>query len=146
MSDATDQVIPVHRFSLTIDGKSLGMFSRCTGLALSVEVDEVVEGGVNDSPNHLNTRIRYAPLVLTRPVSKLSMEACQWVQNSVRRADRRTGQISCLGEDGAVVAKWDLFNVMPVAWRGPALDAAGGGVALEEIEFVHSGFFPVDMT
>lgn len=146
MGDPSAQAISVHRFALSIDGKNLGFFSRCTGLALSVEVDKVAEGGINDSPTYLNNRITYSPLVLTRPITGKSMEACQWVQDSVRKADRRTGQISCIGEDGKTVAKWDLLDVMPVAWRGPSLDAAGGGVAMEEIEFIHSGFFPAGQT
>ncbi|WP_411129944.1 phage tail protein [Streptomyces sp. x-19] len=133
--------ITVNRFSLTIDGKDLGLFTRCSGLALSVEVDEVVEGGINESPVHLNTRIRYAPLVVTRPVAAATMDLCQWVQESVRRPDRLTGQISCLGTNGEEVAKWELRDVVPVAWRGPTLDAGSAGIATEEIEFVHGGFF-----
>lgn len=135
------RVTAVSRFSLSIDGKDLGLFTRCSGLALSVEVDEVVEGGINESPVHLNTRIRYAPLVVTRPVTAASMDLCQWVQESVRKPSRLTGQITCLSESGNEVAKWELRDVMPVAWRGPSLDAAGGSVAMEEIEFVHGGFF-----
>lgn len=135
------RVTAVNHFSLSIDGKDLGLFTRCSGLALSVEVDEVVEGGVNESPVHLNSRITYAPLVVTRPVSEASMDLCQWVQESVRRPSRLTGQITCLGDSGRKIAQWELRDVMPVAWRGPSLDAAGGAIAMEEIEFVHGGFF-----
>ncbi|MGW1194840.1 phage tail protein [Streptomyces sp. NPDC002536] len=133
-------VTPINQFSLSIDGKDLGLFTRCRGLALSVEVDEFAEGGVNDSLIHLNTRIRYAPLVVTRPVSRAPVDLCQWVQESVRKPSLSTGQIACLSGKEEV-AKWELRNVMPVAWRGPTLDAAGGAAAMEEIEFVHGGFF-----
>ncbi|MFC5722287.1 phage tail protein [Streptomyces gamaensis] len=137
---AESKVTTVSRFSLSIDGKDLGLFTRCSRLALSVEVDEVAEGGINDSLMHLNTRIRYAPLVVTRPVSTTPVDLCEWVQESVRKPSLSTGQITVL--DGTrAVAKWELRNVMPVAWRGPDLDAADSAAAMEEIEFVHGGFF-----
>ncbi|MGW1076938.1 phage tail protein [Streptomyces sp. NPDC002537] len=135
--------ISVHRFSLTIDGKDLGLFTECTGLALAVEVDEVVDGGINDSLVYLPTRIKYSPLVVARPVNEDSPRWSQWVQESVQQqAKPLTGHIACLGEDNKPVATWELLNVTPVAWRGPSLHAAGGGVAMEEIEFVHRGFLP----
>lgn len=131
---------PINQFSLSIDGEELGLFTRCSGLALSVEVDEVVEGGVNESAIHLNTRIKYAPLVVTRAVSRNSKDLCQWVQKSVSEPSLSTGQIACLDQKGKEVAKWELRDVLPVAWRGPSLDAAGGAIAMEEIEFVYGGF------
>ncbi|MEU7166240.1 phage tail protein [Streptomyces morookaense] len=131
---------PINQFSLSIDGEDLGLFTRCSGLALSVEVDEVVEGGVNESAIHLNTRIKYAPLVVTRAVRRNSKDLCQWVQKSVSEPSLSTGQIACLDQKGSELAKWELRDVMPVAWRGPSLDAAGGSIAMEEIEFVYGGF------
>ncbi|MFE9221462.1 phage tail protein [Streptomyces lavendulae] len=137
------QGVSVHQFSLRIDEKDLGLFTQCTGLALSVEVDEVMDGGFNDSPVYLPHRIKYPPLVVARPISKDSPKWCKWVQESVRRkAKPLTGTVSCLSGDGTALATWNLVNVMPVAWRGPTLDARGGGVAMEEIEFVHGGFRP----
>ncbi|MDJ0466197.1 phage tail protein [Streptomyces sp. H27-C3] len=143
MPESFTQTTASHRFSLTIDGKRFEFFTRCTGLALSVDLDEFVEGGISDSLVHLPKHIRYAPLVLTRPVTGLTMETCRWVQESVRRPTRRTGRIACLDASGAQVAKWDLLNVMPVAWRGPTLDAEGTQLAMEEIELVHEGFLPI---
>ncbi|MEU2834787.1 phage tail protein [Streptomyces lavendulae] len=134
-------VLSVHQFSLTIDGKNLGLFTQCTGLALSVEVDVVIDGGFNDSPMYLPNRITYPPLVVSRPVSKDSPTWSRWVQESVQKQLKPlTGEITCLGSSTEPVAGWELEGVMPVAWRGPTLDARGGGVAMEEIEFVHSGF------
>ncbi|MFJ6054581.1 phage tail protein [Streptomyces sp. NPDC092307] len=137
------EALSVHQFALTIDGKSLGIFTQCTGLALSVEVDEVLDGGFNDAPVYLAHRIRYPPLVVSRPVSTDSPRWCRWVQESVRtRQKPLTGEITCLSSGQQPVATWELDGVMAVAWRGPTLDARGGGVAMEEIEFVHGGFRP----
>ncbi|MFI9650022.1 phage tail protein [Streptomyces sp. NPDC052040] len=133
-------VTPINRFSLSIDGEELGLFTRCSGLALSVEVDEVAEGGINDSLVHLNARITYASVVMTLPVGAARRDLCQWVQDSVRKPSLSTGQIACLDGRRSVIA-WELRDVMPVAWRGPNLDAAGSTAAMEEIEFVHGGFF-----
>ncbi|MFE0104598.1 phage tail protein [Streptomyces sp. NPDC059009] len=143
MPESSTQTTAAHRFSLTIDGKRFEFFTRCTGLALSVDLDEFVEGGISDSVVQLPRHITYSPLVLARPVTRLTMETCRWVQESVRRPTRRTARIACLNAADAEVARWDLLNVMPVAWRGPALDAEGTHLAMEEIELVHEGFLPL---
>ncbi|MEJ8632141.1 phage tail protein [Streptomyces sp. MS2.AVA.5] len=139
---ADAQALSAHHFSLKIDGRSLGLFTQCTGLALAVEVDVVTDGGFNDAPVYLPTRITYPPLVVSRPVSRESPKWCRWVQETVRQRRPLTGEITCMGVGNERVATWELLDVMPVAWRGPALDARGGGVAMEEIEFVHGGFLP----
>ncbi|WP_411139844.1 phage tail protein [Streptomyces sp. x-80] len=137
------EVLSIHQFSLTIDGKSLGIFTSCTGLALSVVVDEVLDGGFNDSPVYLPHRVTYPPLVVSRPITRDSPKWSQWVQESVQKQPKPlTGEIACLGRGNEAVATWELQDVMPVAWRGPSLDARGGSVAMEEIEFVHRGFRP----
>ncbi|MGW6412622.1 phage tail protein [Streptomyces vinaceus] len=139
---AESQPLSVHNFSLKIDGMSLGLFTRCTGLALAVEMDKVRDGGYNSAPTYLPCGIIYAPLVVSRPVSKESPKWCRWVQETVRERKLLTGEIACLGPGKERVATWELLDVMPVAWRGPALDASSGGIAMEEIEFVHGGFLP----
>ncbi|MFD3944869.1 phage tail protein [Streptomyces sp. NPDC058579] len=145
-STGSRQSTTAHKFFLTIDGKSFDFFTRCTGLGLSVDLDEFDDGGFNESPIHLPKSIRYSNIVLARPVTQLTMDTCQWVQRAATNSERTTGQIRCLGSNDVEVAKWDLLNVMPVAWRGPVLDAESTHVPMEEIELAHEGFFPPDMT
>ncbi|MFD9634239.1 phage tail protein [Streptomyces violascens] len=135
--------LAINRFRLSLQGPDgdIGWFTRCAGLAMSMEVDEVVEGGLNNSPTYLNTRIKYTPLTLSRPVSKDTLRMCKWVQDNLARPDPKPGHISCLDSDDKEVATWDLLDLRPVAWRGPTLDTSASDYAVEEIDFVHSGFY-----
>ncbi|MFF4606434.1 phage tail protein [Streptomyces sp. NPDC001339] len=135
-----------HRFRLAIDGTDLGVFTRCTGLACTVEVEEYTEGGRNDSAWYLPRRITYPPLVLSRPVTADAEKTSQWVLNAVNDTRQRTGQIASLSATGSVLAKWDLLNVVPVSWSGPNFDTAAPDAAMEVLEIVHHGFFTAGTT
>ena len=49
---------------------------------------------------------------------------------------------TCLECDGTgkQVAQWNLLDVYPSAWSGPAFHVDGEGVANESVELVHHGF------
>ncbi|MGW1076362.1 phage tail protein [Streptomyces sp. NPDC002537] len=135
-----EEVLAVHKFSLSIDKNHWGFFTQCTGLACSVVLDEFSDGGVNDSLRYLPKHLTYPPLTLTRPLTADAMRTCEWVQETARKAQRITMGIACLDSSGKTVLQWDLLNAMPVAWRGPILDAGGGGKPMEEVEIIHEGF------
>ncbi|MFF3747724.1 phage tail protein [Streptomyces kronopolitis] len=135
-----------HRFRLVIDGVSVGEFTGCTGLACTVEVEEYPEGGRNDSMLYLPKRVKFPPLVLTRPLTQEAEKLSQWVMDSVNEARQQTGQVAALAPNGEVLAKWDLQSVMPVAWHGPRFDASGLGAAIEVLEIVHHGLFKAGTT
>ncbi|MER5561295.1 phage tail protein [Streptomyces sp. NPDC002506] len=134
-------LLVTNRFRISIDGAPRGRFALCKGLAMSMEVEEFIEGGNNDSPVYLNTFIRYSPLTLTRLVSEGSVGRCKWVQESLANPDPKTGEIALMDANNNNVATWKLLDMRPIAWRGPILDASTGDAALEEIDFAHSGFY-----
>ncbi|MFI1166320.1 phage tail protein [Streptomyces sp. NPDC020801] len=135
-----------HRFRLVIDGVDLGVFTGCTGLSATVEMEEYAEGGRNDSTWYLPKRVRFPPLVLTRPLTAEAEKTSQWVMDAVNESRQRTGQIASLSSTGTVVAKWDLLNVVPVSWSGPNFDVSAPMAATEVLEIVHHGFFKAGTT
>lgn len=134
------EILTGHKFSLSVDQKLWGFFTRCTGLACVIALDELDVGGMNESLSHLPRHLTYPPLTLTRPLTAEAMKTCKWVQQTARHPRRITLGIACLDAKNNPVAQWDVLNAMPVAWRGPVLDAGGDGEAVEELKIVHEGF------
>ncbi|MCL6302586.1 phage tail protein [Streptomyces kronopolitis] len=146
MSDNPVDPGATHRFRLVIDGVDLGVFTGCTGLSCTVEVEEYAEGGRNDSMWYLPKRVRFPPLALTRPLTAEAEKTSQWVLDVVNDSRQRTGHIAALSASSTIVAKWDLLNVVPISWSGPNFDVSAPTVATEVLEIVHHGFFKAGTT
>jgi phage tail-like protein len=128
------------RFTVTIDGVELGMWTKCEGLAVEYEVFEYQEGGWNDYVHRLPGRRKYPNVKLTRPLDKDSQNVVRWISGMVTRVERKSAVISVLDAGGEVVCSWSLAHVWPVKWTGPSLDAGGNQVANETLELAHDGF------
>jgi phage tail-like protein len=128
------------RFTVSIDGYSLGSWSRCEGLAVEYEVFEYEEGGWHDHVHRLPGRRRYSNVKLTRPLDGDSQQLVQWVSKMVTKPDRQSAEITVMDPNGTVVCRWNLTGVCPVKWSGPSLDTAGNQVATESLELAHNGF------
>jgi phage tail-like protein len=128
------------RFTISIDGKTLGTWTKCEGLAVEYEVFEYQEGGFNDYVHRLPGRRKYPNVKLTRPLDQDSPTIVQWVSQMVTKVERKHAEITVLDANNAVVCQWNLHDVCPVKWTGPTLDATGNQVANETLELSHNGF------
>ncbi|MFZ3491962.1 phage tail protein [Streptomyces sp. 5.8] len=140
-----EQPISSANFTLSFPDSEteLSIFTGLSGLSLWMEGDELYEGGVNDSPYYLPTRIRYKPFIVSRPVSSRTARTCKWVIDSLNNPKPRTGKITLRDAAGKPISEIELLRLHPVAWRGPELDTSAPQTAMEQIEFVHGGFtFP----
>ena len=81
---------------------------------------------------------RLETVVLRRALSE-SSELFDWRRKVAGgRDDRRTVTIQLLASAGGEpVVSWRLEGARPVRWSGPALDAAGNEVAMEELELAY---------
>jgi phage tail-like protein len=134
------EAVPNIRFTVLIDGVDLGAWTKCDGLAVEYEVLEYQEGGMNEYVHRLPGRRKYTNLKLTRPLDEHSADVVVWVTKQATEPRRHTAEVAVLDRDGSVVCKWNLADVYPVKWSGPALDAGGNQVALETLELAHNGF------
>ena len=128
------------RFTVSIDGINLGMWTKCEGLAVEYEVFEYQEGGFNDYVHRLPGRRKYPNVKLTRPLDQDSPTIVQWVSQMVTKVERKHAEITVLDANRAVVCRWNLTDVCPVKWTGPTLDATGNQIANETLELSHNGF------
>jgi len=63
-----------------------------------------------------------------------------WHKNVVSGvADRRSGVIVLLADDGADAARWRFIDGFPRKYEGPELNAKGNDVAIETIVICHEG-------
>ncbi len=116
-------------FSIEIDGRALGGFTRCDGLARETSVIELHEGGF-DGVRCFRDAASPVRLVLERGLG--DRELWDWYQ----RGDARTGAILLLDPSGAERTRWTFTGAWPCAWSGPDLDSARAHVALERVEII----------
>jgi phage tail-like protein len=116
-----------------------GGFSECTGLEMSLEVEEYREGGNNGTVLRFPTRMKWNNLRLKRGVALLD-DLWLWHYGFAQgQVQRRDGVVSMLDEQQNPVKVWSFTRGLPVKWSGPSLNAAQNQVAIEELEIAHEG-------
>jgi phage tail-like protein len=114
-------------------------FSECSGLEMSLDIEEYKEGGNNGTILRFPTRVKWTNLRLKRGLA-ISNDLWLWhygfVQGTVNRHD---GIITLIDQDGSPAKAWAFKRGLPVKWAGPAFNATQGQIAFEEIEIAHEG-------
>ncbi len=133
-----DNLTLAFRYEVEV-GNFKGNFSKVTGLEGSIELEEYKEGGVNTHVHQLPTRVRSSKLVLERGVGEMA-RIVKWFQHVKEgKIQKSSGTIKLKKEDNTVVRTWEFQDAFPTKWTGPVLDAMGKNVAIETLEFSHSG-------
>jgi len=137
----------VGKFTLEIDGTTIGAFTEVSGLSVQLDVEEFAEGGQNGFTHKLLGRMKWPNIVLKRGltdtdalfdwVTEVSGAGLTGKQNKVTP---RQGKITVLDAKGRPVRTWTLLDAKPVKWTGPKLAASSRDLAIEELEVCHSGF------
>ena len=137
----------VGKFIFKIGALQIGAFTEVTGLGVSIDVEELMEGGQNAYTHKLLGRMRWPNIVLKRGLTdsnalftwllKFSGEGFNGAANKIKP---ETGSISVVTPKGEPFRTWSLVDVKPVKWTGPRLAASSRDLAIEELEVCHSGF------
>jgi phage tail-like protein len=142
------------RFHLTVGGLHLGSFMEVSGLAVTVEVEDLAEGGHNGYVHHLPGRMKWPNLVLKRGITDndelfawLSRTSGDGFAGSAAHGAKKNhaivpldGSISVCDSTLTVVRTWAFTHAFPVRWTGPKLAASSNELATEELEICHRGF------
>lgn len=126
-------------FRLTIGGADLGAFHTCAGLGARVEMEEFSEGGNNGFTWQLPSRISWSNITLSRPVTEDTAKVADWLDQIIRRVERKDGEIVALRPDGTPIAGWQVTGIVPVNWQGPSFDPGQSQPAVETLEIAHQG-------
>lgn len=130
-------------FLLAIDGLAAVSFSKCSGLAGEVGVEEYQEGGENRFAHRLPTRAAFPNLSLSQGAGPVA-ELWDWFAefHVAGLVAPRDGTVQLLGNDGGVLAPvrvWSFTRGWPVKITGADLDAASPAVAIDTLEIAHHG-------
>ena len=114
-------------------------FNECSGLEMTLEVEEYMEGGVNHMVHKLPTRVKWGKLVLKKGLLT-SSELWNWMYGFTEgKVVRKDGLITLLNEKGLAHTVWQFQRGLPVKYGGPSLNAQQNSVAFETIEIEHEG-------
>jgi phage tail-like protein len=120
-----------------------GGFSECSGIEMSLQVEEYKEGGRNGEVLKFPTRVTWSNITLKKGVGS-GAALWDWHYGFVEgRGKRRDGVIVLLTDLRVPNNIWYFRRGLPVKYSGPQLNAAQNNVAIESIEIAHEGIYQV---
>ena len=121
----------------------LGGFSECSGLEMSLKVDEWNEGGNNCTVLKFPARMSWGNLTFKKGTGA-SAALWDWAYGyAIGKGVRRDGLVVLMNELHVPNNIWYFRRGLPLKWSGPALNAAQNAVAVESIEISHEGLYQV---
>ncbi|MEP6832335.1 MAG: phage tail protein [Gemmatimonas sp.] len=119
----------------------IGGFTECTGLEMSLDVEEYKEGGNNGALLKFPTRVSWSPIVLKAGMGAGS-GLWDWHYGFVTGKGKRLDGIITLMNDLHLPTRiWHFKRGLPKKYSGPSLNASANAVAIESIEIVHEGLY-----
>ncbi len=110
-------------------------FSKVSGLSVTMQTQDLHEGGQNAYAYKLPVRPAYGTVVLERGLA-VSSKLMKWVRSSLEdfTFSPATMVISLLGQNHRPVAVWSLEQAWPIGWSMGDLDAMENRLCLEKLE------------
>lgn len=121
----------------------VGGFTECTGLEMSLELEDYEEGGRNGEVLKFPTRVKWNNLILKTGMAT-GLTLWDWFYGFVQgRGKRRSGLIVLTDDLHQPHNIWWFWRGLPVRYTGPSLNAGQSAVAVESIEIAHEGLYQV---
>ncbi|MDB9526520.1 phage tail protein [Oscillatoria sp. CS-180] len=132
--------VTANRFYVEIDSEIAASFSECAGLGITLQVQPLVEGGVNDQQRFLLDAPKFSNVTLKRGVTD-SLDFWNWLQKILDNEtnQRRNVSILLFSQAGETMQCWTLIGAVPIGWKADALQARSEAVALEELTLAYEG-------
>lgn len=143
----TAERITTATFLFEVDGVEIGRFMEARGLEVSIETEDVQEGGQNSFVHKLPGRMTWPNITLKRGITR-GDNLLAWLNDSSgerfaangNMVERKTAAITLTGPGGARLRSWDFDGAFPVKWTGPSFASSTAEAAVEELEIAHHGF------
>jgi phage tail-like protein len=134
-------------FLFEVDGVTIGSFMEVSGLEVSVETEDVVEGGQNSFVHKLPGRMTWPNITLKSGITRQDA-LLSWLNESSgeqftangNRVNRKSAAITLLDRTGARIISWNFVDAFPVKWTGPSFAAESADAPTEQLEIAHHGF------
>lgn len=135
------------RFLFEVDGVEIGLFGSVSGLSVTAQTTDIVEGGQNGFAHRLPGRLEWPNIVFSRGLTQ-SDALFDWMNRTAgegfaaagNKIARATGAITAIASNGSRLRSWSLEGVFPVRWKGPDFDIGNANPLNEELEITHHGF------
>ena len=136
---------PTFKFHVEVGDIIEAAFTECSGLEMSTDVFEYIEGGLNEYVHKLPVRTKVKNVTLKRGIT-ISNELYDWyreMEDSLRQGKgisfRQVTITLRTTVNQEELMRWTLDKAFPVKWVGPALKTDETAVAIETLEFAHHG-------
>ncbi len=139
-------------FLFEVDGVEIGRFMEISGLEVTIETEDIPEGGQNSYVHKLPGRMTWPNITLKRGVTQ-SDGLLSWLNKSsgeqfaanANRLERSTAAITLMGPGAKRLRAWEFDGAFPVKWTGPSFAATSNDAANEQLEIAHHGFRSRDL-
>lgn len=124
-----------------ISDVALGGFNECSGLEMSLQVEEYKEGGNNGQLLKFPTRVTWSSITLKKGIGT-STALWDWHYGFVQgQGQRRDGVIVLLNDLKVPNNVWYFRRGLPLKYTGPSMNATQSNVAIESVEIAHEGIY-----
>ena len=132
--------VTANRFYVEIDSEITASFSECAGLGITLQVQSITEGGVNDQQRLLLDAPQFSNVTLRRGVTN-NLSFWSWLQKILenKTQQRRNVSILLFNQAGETMQCWTLIGAVPIGWKADSLQARAESVALEELTLAYEG-------
>lgn len=134
-------------FLVEVDGVEIGRFTEISGLQVTVETEDIQEGGQNGFVHKLPGRMSWPNIVLKRGVTQndslitwLTKSSGEQFAANKNKLARSTAAITLVGPAGKRLRAWEFEGAFPVKWSGPNFSVNSTEIPMEELEICHHGF------
>ncbi len=131
---------PSFKYGIKIDGSLMAGFTSCSGLEVTRDTKDVPEGGINDHVHVLPGPLKHSRVTLKDGLVYSSF-MWDWLHEGMYdvKVKRLAITIILYGLDGTAARTWTVADAYPVKWSASDLRSDSNEVAIETIEFAHSG-------
>ncbi len=133
---SASDLIPSYSFEVSLDGISFS-FSKVVNLSGSVDIDTIVDGGVNDAPVILRKPKRNPDILILEKGCYTSVKDTMY--SLVKEGTKIASVSITVLRDGKTVRKFYVTNAVVVKREYSELDAMQSSVFIKSISIAHTG-------
>lgn len=136
--------IPSFYFQIEVEDEIVASFQEVSGLEVSLEVEEVIEGGNNLYKYRLPTRQAYSNITLSKAIVNEDGPFYEWVKDVLLKQESldnsfvgkvKTILIHLLSpQDKEEVRSWQIVDAYPIKCSVSSLNAAENKICIETVD------------
>jgi phage tail-like protein len=146
-----DSYYPPVGFHFTVEFAGLdsqgadAQFQSVSGLSVTMETEEIAEGGENRFKHKFPVKTKYPNLVLKRGLV-LNSDLIQWCRDAMENFEFELKDltIKLLNEEHEPLQTWNIVHAFPVKWAVDDFNAQESKLVLETLELSYQYFKPIN--